>query len=637
MAIERELQPPPQLEEFPANVYRPLVTAIFQEVIYTGKDYNNIISEDGFNMHQPKLAAPTASPPHEMHTFSTSETIRRQTRTQTHGTLLEMPTSSWDNYSMSSNDGMTVATTPVSCFSVQESKSGSSRDPSLSYSSEVGISIVNQTKLLSQQAAVTSDYGQILLQATTQTSRSVAEAGNKSTALVRNPNRDSYLRCFRAVAAIVPQSTSGSQSQQSDETTTPDMTDERPKCRKDSLKNVSRQETQDRSDSPRSPPVIVSSVQPGTALHDKFNSTTAVPRKDFVGMPLLVHAEGYQARIRTAAKVSPRSPASVDVEEDGGCRLTADVEIQEDVTLIVQNIPKKTPRDDARIRAEFKSRVQEAALSAAQCETIAAARLDSTKSSKFDSLIRKLQVMALLGEETTRSQEVHVFVDMSNVYIGFQNLSKESRGYKHTAWAPYEPFSFEHFSYVLERGRRIGKRHLAGSIRYVKQWNNLPQHFGEARACGYTTKIFQQVEKPDSSHSSRSSPTTSSDEGDNSLGLATLSLRTKLGEQGVDEALHLAMQDSMLEAKEPGTMVLATGDAKPAEFSDGFAHYANKALERGWHIEIVSWRRCLSSDWKRSPFSDKYAGQVRIIELDRFFDEIKADWADPSPQASGAN
>ncbi|KAK8091794.1 hypothetical protein PG997_002155 [Apiospora hydei] len=104
--------------------------------------------------------------------------------------------------------------------------------------------------------------------------------------------------------------------------------------------------------------------------------------------------------------------------------------------------------------------------------------------------------------------------------------------------------------------------------------------------------------------------------------------RTKLGEQGVDENLHLAMQSSILDAAfpgngtAPGIMVLATGDAKEAEFSEGFAHYAQKAMSMGWHVEVVSWKRCLSSVWKRAPFIDQFASQFRIIELDPFYEDM---------------
>jgi hypothetical protein len=153
--------------------------------------------------------------------------------------------------------------------------------------------------------------------------------------------------------------------------------------------------------------------------------------------------------------------------------------------------------------------------------------------------------------------------------------------------------------------------------------NNLPSYILEAQTYGFEAKILHQVVKLDRNQPFQNSPCTSADEANSAI----LCPRTKLGEQGVDETLHLSMQDSILDAQgNPGVMVLATGDAKPAEYSDGFAHYAIKALKHGWHVEVVSWRKCLSSEWKKSPFKDTYADQFRIVILDDFFDEIHADW-----------
>lgn len=66
------------------------------------------------------------------------------------------------------------------------------------------------------------------------------------------------------------------------------------------------------------------------------------------------------------------------------------------------------------------------------------------------------------------------------------------------------------------------------------------------------------------------------------------------GEQCVDELLHLKMLETILD-HEPAVMVLATGDGGDSEFGgEGFYGVIKRALGRGWHVEIVSWKDQLS-------------------------------------------
>ncbi|KAF9904524.1 hypothetical protein EC991_002632 [Linnemannia zychae] len=66
------------------------------------------------------------------------------------------------------------------------------------------------------------------------------------------------------------------------------------------------------------------------------------------------------------------------------------------------------------------------------------------------------------------------------------------------------------------------------------------------------------------------------------------------GEQAVDELLHLKMLETLLD-HEPATMVLATGDGGDSEFGGGgFYAVIKRALDRGWHVEVVSWEDQLS-------------------------------------------
>lgn len=314
-----------------------------------------------------------------------------------------------------------------------------------------------------------------------------------------------------------------------------------------------------------------------------------------------------------------------DDGESGGCSVTPMIQLKQEKPAArpksVHFMQRKPSQAEKSIQDTFRAQVQEVAIFSTKFQTEPLA----TKEQKFDNLLKKVISKNILHNKDDQShgKDVHVFVDMSNIFIGFQESAKISQGLPLSARVTFSPFCFEHLAFVLERGRKIVKRKLAGSVRQAHQMNSLPSHIREAQSYGYDAKILHQVTKLDSNPSFQSSAHTSSDEALSGV----LCPRTKLGEQGVDEALHLSMQDSILDAHGyPGVMVLATGDAKPAEYSDGFAHYALKALKHGWRVEVVSWRKCLSGEWKKSPFKDEYAKQFRIILLDDYFDEIHADW-----------
>lgn len=84
------------------------------------------------------------------------------------------------------------------------------------------------------------------------------------------------------------------------------------------------------------------------------------------------------------------------------------------------------------------------------------------------------------------------------------------------------------------------------------------------------------------------------------------------------------MMHSILDNRDPGTMVLATGDAAQAQFSDGFKQHATRALRAGWKVEVISWSRNMSSAWYEPDFLSEYGDQIRIIKLDEFLEELHA-------------
>lgn len=96
----------------------------------------------------------------------------------------------------------------------------------------------------------------------------------------------------------------------------------------------------------------------------------------------------------------------------------------------------------------------------------------------------------------------------------------------------------------------------------------------------------------------------------------------KNGEQGVDELLHLKILQSAIDTFEPGTIVLATGDAAHAEYSDGFKRNIERVLTFGWNIELYGWSRNISSAWRDPAFTSQWGKRFRIIELDSFAEEL---------------
>jgi hypothetical protein len=87
-----------------------------------------------------------------------------------------------------------------------------------------------------------------------------------------------------------------------------------------------------------------------------------------------------------------------------------------------------------------------------------------------------------------------------------------------------------------------------------------------ARNLGYDTDLLQRVEQDDG----------------------------RLTEQAVDEMLHLKMANALLDYEPPQTLVIVGGDGKDSNWATSFSGHAERALKRGWNVEVWSWRRQLT-------------------------------------------
>ncbi len=175
--------------------------------------------------------------------------------------------------------------------------------------------------------------------------------------------------------------------------------------------------------------------------------------------------------------------------------------------------------------------------------------------------------------------------------------------------------SFHTFSLVLERGRPAAKRVLVGSDKFPT--------IQQAKRIGYETNILERVHKvkeltprQKKFHNGGGASGPSSGSEGNSTG------REKWVEQAVDEILHLKILESLIDAEAPSTMILATGDAAEAEYSGGFMKMVERALEKGWKVELVSFKLNTSGAYRRKDFRSRWGAMFKWVQLDDFVEDL---------------
>jgi len=244
---------------------------------------------------------------------------------------------------------------------------------------------------------------------------------------------------------------------------------------------------------------------------------------------------------------------------------------------------------------------------------------------------------ANLSNHSNDPKGIHVFVDASNIFIGFLDQLKRARNIPQYVRVPQVNMSFDALALLMERRRPVAKRVLAGSTPEVPPFN-------VAREIGYECSILDRVwkakeltdrqryfQEQDAKYRNRSR---NRDGDGNSNGYASGGSSESTGhaapthapekfvEQGVDEILHLKILESVVDVEEPTTIVLATGDAAIAEYSQGFMVMVERALKKGWCVELVSWSKNISQMYKRQGFRAKWGDKFKIIELDDYAEEL---------------
>lgn len=186
---------------------------------------------------------------------------------------------------------------------------------------------------------------------------------------------------------------------------------------------------------------------------------------------------------------------------------------------------------------------------------------------------------------------LHIFVDNSNILIGFIDLIKEKHGFGKQINIKQPLMDFHALNTILHRGRSAERKIIVGS-------HPLTQTARTATSLGYKVKMLQQIEVQKSSDS-----------------------KTRHREQGVDEVIQLNILESILDCQ-PATLVLATGDGSVTELSDGFFNCVKRALMHGWKIELVSWSQGLHHYWQDDEFWEEWGSRISIVILDDYWREL---------------
>jgi len=149
----------------------------------------------------------------------------------------------------------------------------------------------------------------------------------------------------------------------------------------------------------------------------------------------------------------------------------------------------------------------------------------------------------------------------------------------------------------------------------------------EAEKCGYELNILERVLKHKDPTPPKKKPKGSGNgyattSGHSSGSDGTFMSSRVVAEQGVDELLQMKLLESLVDTHKPSTIVLASGDAAEAEYSGGFLKNVERALNKGWRVELVAWSTGLSQEYRSREFLQKWKGRFQLVVLDDFSEEL---------------
>jgi hypothetical protein len=206
---------------------------------------------------------------------------------------------------------------------------------------------------------------------------------------------------------------------------------------------------------------------------------------------------------------------------------------------------------------------------------------------------------------------------MKQIMIGFHDCLKLSRDIPISTRIKRVCMNFHNFSLILSRGRPTAKMVLVGSDRFPT--------IQQAKQIGYETNILERVHKVKGLTPRQKKFRNEGATSGLSSGSETPARAEKWVEQAVDEILHLKILESVIDAEQPSTIILATGDAAEAEYSGGFKKMLERSLNKGWAVELVSFKLNTSGAYKRKDFRTKWGNMFKWITLDEFVEDMIDD------------
>jgi hypothetical protein len=82
----------------------------------------------------------------------------------------------------------------------------------------------------------------------------------------------------------------------------------------------------------------------------------------------------------------------------------------------------------------------------------------------------------------------------------------------------------------------------------------------------------------------------------------------------------LKIANALLDHDAPQTLVIASGDGADSTFGTSFVRQAERALKRGWDVEVWSWDAQLTRKYDR--LCREFPGRVIVRKLDPHYKSI---------------
>ena len=196
--------------------------------------------------------------------------------------------------------------------------------------------------------------------------------------------------------------------------------------------------------------------------------------------------------------------------------------------------------------------------------------------------MRRIRVHSSSGNLGAMS--AHIFLDNSNVFSGARRAAETLE--PDAIWPAVRVY-YRNLFRLVEHGHHVVTRVMAGSVPPGNE-----QLWKHAKDAGYDTALLRKVEKDDG----------------------------HLGEQGVDEMLHLRIANALLDFDPPQTLVLVTGDGRDSDFGTSFPQQVTRALKRGWGVEVWSWREQFSNRFRH--LQAQAGNFLALHELDAHYRKI---------------